>query len=65
MAMTLKVKRIIAGLTQKELAEKAGVSRITISTIERGEAESVTVGTLKKLAKALDCKASDFLDDEV
>ena len=65
MALALKVRRVMKGITQEELAKKSGVSRATISAIERGSAESVTVGTLQKMAKALECKVSDFFAEEV
>ena len=44
-------------LTQAELAERAGVSRATINRIEQGHAESVTLGTINKLAAALQVDA--------
>ncbi len=40
-----------------ELARKAGVSRQTIYRIEQGQAESVTLDTINKLAKALNVDA--------
>lgn len=46
-----------ADLTQAELAAKAGVSRATINRIEQGHAESVTFGTINKLAQALSVDA--------
>lgn len=36
--MNLREIRILAGLTQKELAERSGVSQTMISAVERGEA---------------------------
>jgi putative transcriptional regulator len=54
----LKDVRTAAGLTQAELAERVGVSRKTINTVENG------VFVALKLAKALKCKVEDlfFLD---
>jgi len=48
-------------MTQEELAEKSGVSRVTIADIERGIIRSTTIGTLKKLADALEVSPSVFL----
>ncbi|MFZ2906770.1 MAG: helix-turn-helix transcriptional regulator [Cyclobacteriaceae bacterium] len=50
MKNNLKVQRAILNITQNELAEKAGVSRQTINTIESGKYIPSTVLALK-LAK--------------
>lgn len=39
--------------SQESLAARSGVSRGTIFRIEKGHAESVTLATINKLAKAL------------
>lgn len=41
-------------MTQKELAEKSGVSRTIISAIESGKPVTTTTKTLMKIAVALD-----------
>lgn len=41
-------------LTQKELAERAGMAQARISKIESGECDSLTVSTVRRLARALD-----------
>lgn len=53
--MNFRVKEIREekGFTQEELAEKSGVSRVTISLIESGRADCVKTQTLVKLADAL------------
>lgn len=53
-----------AGLTQKQLADTAGVHINIISRIERGErsANKLQLDTAAKLAKALGCHAEDFID---
>ncbi len=43
-------------LTQRELAEKAGITHATISRIENGQ--SARVSTVRKLVEALDCESS-------
>lgn len=56
----VEYKRRTAKLTQAELAEKAGVNVGTISAIERDGIENVKVGTLRKLAAALDCRLEEL-----
>jgi len=57
--VTLKAVRQEAGLTQAELAERAGVSRKTVNTIENGVfTPSVTVALL--LAQALDVPLAEL-----
>jgi putative transcriptional regulator len=51
--------RSTAGLTQAELAERVGVSRKTINTVENGVFIPSTLLALK-LAKALKCKVEDL-----
>ena len=46
--------RKLQGMTQEELAQKSGVSRQTISSIETGKYDNVLVGTLAAIAMALD-----------
>jgi len=43
--------RLVKGMTQEELAEKAGLHPTYIGIIERGE-QSATLDTVEKLAKA-------------
>lgn len=49
----LKHYRVAASLTQEELAEGAGVSRLTISALERGVRHVPHKDTLRRLAAAL------------
>ena len=56
---TLKERRSAAGLTQAELAERVGVSRKTINTVENGVFVPSTLLALK-LARALRCKVEDL-----
>lgn len=59
LASRLKEARIAAGLTQAEMAEKAGVSRKTINTVENGVFIPSTIIALS-LARALDLKVEDL-----
>ena len=56
---TLKDRRNAAGLTQAELAERVGVSRKTINTVENGVFIPSTLLALK-LARALRCNVEDL-----
>jgi len=56
---TLKALRQGAGLTQAQLADKIGVSRKTINTVENGIFIPSTILALK-LAKALDANVEDL-----
>ena len=48
---TLRAARHRAGLTQRELAERAGLTRVTVGNLERGQA--CRPGTARKLSEAL------------
>lgn len=51
----LREKREEKGITQEELAERSGISRITINRIEKG-IQNVTLDKLIKIAHVLDVK---------
>ena len=55
----LKEARAEAGLTQAELADRVGVSRKTINTVENSVFIPSTVLALS-LAKVLDCRVEDL-----
>jgi transcriptional regulator with XRE-family HTH domain len=59
----LRTVREERGLSQRELAQRAGVSTNSISLIERDE-NSPSVSTLQNLAAALNVKMSYFFDDQ-
>jgi transcriptional regulator with XRE-family HTH domain len=40
-------------LTQNELAKRAGISRVTLGKLERGEIVSISIGTLDIVLNAL------------
>lgn len=46
----IKEKREKIGITQEELATKAGVSRTTISDLENHKNVNITNATMKKIA---------------
>ena len=57
----LRQARNERGLTQEELAERAGVSRDIIAKLEQGTRESARITTLTKLANALGITVSALL----
>lgn len=48
------------GLTQEELAEKSGISRVTIANIERGVVTNLKISTMLSLANALDSTVEEI-----
>ncbi len=61
LAEAVRARRKEAGLSQEKLAEKADLSTVFISRIERG-AESPSVDNLVKIARALRVLAQDLVD---
>jgi transcriptional regulator with XRE-family HTH domain len=56
----LKGARERKGMTQAELAEKAGISRVLVIRIEAGlDADQAT---MRKIAEALECEPGDLQD---
>jgi transcriptional regulator with XRE-family HTH domain len=60
--MRLREWRILRILTQKELAQKAGVAEVTVAAIERGH-QLPSPRTSRRLAEALGVEPADI--DEV
>lgn len=58
----VRVKRKKCGFSQEKLAEKAGLSTVFISRIERG-IESPSLDSIVKIAKALDVRVRDLVAD--
>lgn len=57
----LKRLRAAAELTQEQLAEKAGLARVTVAFIESGRTKDADGATLNKLARALNVDVSELL----
>ena len=56
----IKMLRIAAGLTLKDLEERGGISATHVSEIERGKA-SPTIGALARIAHALGVRPAVLL----
>lgn len=61
LARNLRLYRQKSGLSQEELAHRAGINRTYISAIERC-VYAVSVDILARLAEALNVEASDLLE---
>lgn len=59
--MKLKELREKKGMSQEELAQRAQLSRVTISNLETGKQRKVTSDTLLKLSSALGEPLDSFL----
>lgn len=60
----LKKHRLEAGLTQEQLAQKSGVSRVTIALLESGKQTITKSSTIIKLSEALNVEPQDILCSE-
>lgn len=60
LARNLRLARARAGVSQEELADRAGIDRTYVSGIERG-IRNPTITILAKLAGELDMSASELL----
>jgi XRE family transcriptional regulator, aerobic/anaerobic benzoate catabolism transcriptional regulator len=58
----VRERRKLVGLTLKELAERASLSERFVSSLEGGEG-NVSLLRLVSLARALECRLSDLVDD--
>jgi transcriptional regulator with XRE-family HTH domain len=62
LAEAVRSKRKQVGLSQERLAEKADLSTVFISRIERGK-ESPSVDNLVRIAKALGSRVRDLVSE--
>lgn len=63
----LQVLRQKAGLTQKELSEKAGVNFRHFQKLDNGEKniDGVAAITAVRIAKALGCTVEDLMEEDL
>ncbi len=57
----IKAARLEKGMTQADVAKKAGIGLNRYAIVERGEAENITINKLEKIVKALGIKGSDII----
>ncbi|MDD3925819.1 MAG: helix-turn-helix transcriptional regulator [bacterium] len=55
----IREERLKLGISQEELAERAGLHRTYIGMIERGE-KNITLRNIEKIAKALNISIQDL-----
>lgn len=60
----LRRYRLAAGLSQEAVAERMGVDRAHVSSMERGQ-QNVTLLTIWQASQALGRNPAEFLDEEV
>ena len=48
------------GILQQDLSELTGLTQSNISNIENGNTSDIYLGTMAKIAAALDCKIADL-----
>jgi transcriptional regulator with XRE-family HTH domain len=59
----LRHARELAALTQAELADRAGIHRVSLANLERG-AVGAQPKTVRALAQALGCSPADLMTDQ-
>jgi transcriptional regulator with XRE-family HTH domain len=59
-AQRLREARIERGLSQEELAARAGLHRTYVSSVERFE-RNITIDNMERLARAIDLEVVDLL----
>ena len=61
--MEIRVRRERLGMTQNDLAMKAGVKQSVLSDIENLKTAWPRIDTIAKIAKALGCTVDDLIND--
>ena len=56
----VRARRHELGLTQEEVAEKAGLHHTYVGSVERGE-RNIALENIVALARALECPPSNFI----
>lgn len=57
-----QARRAALGLTQAQLAERAGMHQTRVSEIERGDNLDPRLSTIEALARALGCRVDQLLE---
>ena len=60
----IKMRRLDLGLTQKEIADRCGVTEATVSRWESGDIKSMRRGNIAALARVLDIPPAVLMDWE-
>jgi transcriptional regulator with XRE-family HTH domain len=62
-ASRLRQIRQVKGLSQEELADRAGLHRTYVGSVERGE-RNISIDNIERLAKALEIDIIELLKSE-
>lgn len=65
LAIRIQKEREIRGLTQKDLADRSGVTYSTITKLESGNHQNPTVETIVKIASALQVKVDYLIESQM
>lgn len=60
LGIAIRQLRVQLELSQEELADKCGLHRTYIGSVERGE-RNIAINNVIKLASVLDCRVSDII----
>lgn len=63
-AINLKTRIVVLGLTRREVAKHANVSRNTINSLCNGKTKMIKFSTVMGLAKALRCNPEHFFSED-
>jgi transcriptional regulator with XRE-family HTH domain len=58
----VRARRLAIGISQEELASRAGLHRTYVGDVERG-VRNISLNNIRRLAAALGCRASELLRD--
>ena len=61
--MSIKQRRLMALMTQRELAQAANISTLSVIRYESGE-RTPTLDIASKIAKALNCTVDELLKEQ-
>ena len=61
----LRAARMAAGLTQAQVATRAGLHRSTVADLEGGRREGISMSSAQALARALGVSVCDFIAEPV
>lgn len=60
LGIAIRQLRVQHGLSQEELADKSGLHRTYIGSVERGE-RNIALDNMIKVSEALNCKVSEII----
>lgn len=60
----IKRRRLLAEMSQKCLADRAGIHINTVSRYERGTVKGFNTDILMRIADVFDCNFEDLIDEE-